>query len=453
MSGISRSVCLALAIICIQPRVAQSSSNLSNENDSCFALPSWFPRTPPPTNARPDPNSDCDFYRWAWQTFLFATQPINGERGAPQFLAFQTAYEMFGSAPRHSHGPALFIPGNLDSVLQPGSLAILVDRNGRAVYYATHLNSQFVKFIRDKGYTDLSKFKEAPIGEYFPKGSVELKSSWRVIGTGEDSRRFFTIRARIPLLTTAANGEVAIDSLRSREQTLALIGLHVVGVVEGHPEFIWATFEHDDNAPDLPSSLKPDAAEPVDSLKSWSLYLRGANAADCNKKVATLKLVDRKRQILNSRISVFREFVFGGDDDPNVIRTLNDSVHHMLPAISVWRNYSFMGAMWLNNPDRDFKESSDFNKLAAALAGTKVLGGDTKLSNTTMETFTQSNENCFSCHNTMAQSIGQGDGIPGKRLNMSHALSAAYMYSRSQRNKRMATTQLLAGTGEVGPSK
>jgi len=453
MSGANRSVCLVLAIICVQPRIAQSHANASNQNGSCLALSSWFPITPPPANKRPNPNSDCDFYRWAWQTFLFVTQPAPGQRGAARFLTFQTPYEMFGSARSHSHGPAVFIPGNLDAVLQPGSLAILVDQNGRAVYYTSHLNSQFVRFVRENGYTDFAKLKKAPIGQQFPKGSVELKSSWKVIATGEDARSFFTIRARIPLLTTAANGAIAIDPLRTREQTLALIGLHVVGIVEGHPEFIWATFEHNDNAPDLPASLKPDTREPVDSEKTWTLYSRGANAGDCNKKPKALKLLDHKRQILDSKVSVFREFAFGGDDDPDVIRDLNDSVHRMLSPNSVWRNYSFMGAMWLNDPERDFKEYSDFNRTAADLAGTKVLGGDAKLSNTTMETFTQSNENCFSCHNTLAQSVGHGDSIPGKRLNMSHALSAAYMYLPSHRGKRIPNAELLAGTAEVDPNK
>ncbi|SRR6266568_287500 len=165
------------------------------------------------------------------------------------------------------------------------------------------------------------------------------------------------------------------------------------------------------------------------------------------------ELLDYKRQILDSKVSVFREFAFGGDDDPDVIRDLNDSVHRMLSLNSVWRNYSFMGAMWLNDPERDFKEYSDFNRTAADLAGTKVLGGDAKLSNTTMETFTQSNENCFSCHNTMEQSIGRGDRIPGKRLNMSHALSAAYVYSHSRPGKRMPNTELLADTAKASPSK
>ena len=30
---------------------------------------------------------------------------------------------------------------------------------------------------------------------------------------------------------------------------MAMVGLHVVGSVKGHPEMVWATFEHIDNAP------------------------------------------------------------------------------------------------------------------------------------------------------------------------------------------------------------
>ena len=66
----------------------------------------------------------------------------------------------------------------------------------------------------------------------------------------------FTTKALIHPLTCQGGGNicmggaVVIDRTKAESVTVALIGLHVVGVVEDHPEFVWATFEHEDNAPD-----------------------------------------------------------------------------------------------------------------------------------------------------------------------------------------------------------
>lgn len=41
---------------------------------NCAAPAEWFPRTTQPDNHEPTPGQSCEFYQWAWQTFLFITQ-------------------------------------------------------------------------------------------------------------------------------------------------------------------------------------------------------------------------------------------------------------------------------------------------------------------------------------------------------------------------------------------
>jgi len=291
----------------------------------------------------------------------------------------------------------------------------------------------FVKFIRENGYTDPDRLRGAPATQPFPKGSLEIKSSWKVVAPGEDTTRFFTVKTALPLLAFK-NGQLVAEPSEAREATVALLGLHVVGVVEGHPEFIWATFEHNDNAPDLPPDFVPDARVPIDTQRSWTLYPKGAKAEDCNKRpgqspIPPLNFTNEEKQIFEPKVCVFREFPFGGDDEPEIIRGLNASVHQRLPPSSaVWKNYGLVGAIWLNTPDRDFKENTDFTAADAGDPGKKVLGGDKKLSNTTMETFGQSTQNCFSCHNTMMQHMGAEAILPPKRLNVSHILTKVYTH-------------------------
>src|SRR5262249_42676021 len=131
---------------------------------------------------------------------------------------------------------------------------ILVDQSGHAVYYAIHINRTYYDFIAERGYFQPEKLKKAPPVDQFPVGTLELKSAWRIVNKGEDTSGFYTTEARIEPFKPDDRGTrspVVVDPehFGDKRRTVALVGLHVVGVVQGHPEFVWATFEHRRNAP------------------------------------------------------------------------------------------------------------------------------------------------------------------------------------------------------------
>jgi hypothetical protein len=404
----------------------------------CAAPAAWFPLTPKPANQQPA--SLCDFYLWSWQTFLHATQAdaASGDT-RPRLLTYDTPTDLFGPTAALRFPASGRTPGrtqsmlrltprvtkqedliDIDQILQAGSDGIVVDQAGRAIYYQIHLNGDFSTFVRDNGFTDREKLIKAPADLAFPVGVVEFKSSWRVLAPGEDPKGAFTTTAEIPRLINK-DKKIVIDPTQTSAVTVALMGLHVVGVTQGHPEFIWATFEHVDNAPNLPVGMKPDANSPVDSTRSWTLYAQNTAAKDSNKnvKVPDLKL-DVPTQTLTPKTAVFREFELGGSTNPALIKGLTASVQQQLAGTEPWRNYFLVGAVWLRNPGQDFKPDASFD--AAQLAG------ETKLSNASMETYTQNlRPNCFSCHKTKAMRIpGTNESIPAKLLNVSHVFSSAF---------------------------
>jgi hypothetical protein len=63
----------------------------------CLAPSGWLPTTPLPTNETPPPHPapDCPFYKAAWQTFLYVTQPSSD--GRPRFLSYSTVADLFGA--------------------------------------------------------------------------------------------------------------------------------------------------------------------------------------------------------------------------------------------------------------------------------------------------------------------------------------------------------------------
>lgn len=433
-----------------------SGSHLSAD-EACPAPPEWFKPlpTPKPSYAKPDPDSDCDFYKWAWQTFLYVTQPdINGDSRI-RLLRFQTPADIFppSSTPRFQKQAAklltlaprlakLLDDAGLDEFLQADSNGVLVDSNGRVVYYAQHMNDRFVKFVDDNHFQKVDNIAKAPTDLEFPRGSLELKSSWKILGPGDDKTRFFTTNAVVAVLKLV-NGKPTIDPSHTRPETVALVGLHVVGVVDGHPEFVWATFEHNDNAPNLTPGADPNGTQAVDGSRDYTFYPKGTAAKDGNKK-QPLKFKSEPDQTFEPSIPIFRLFPFGGEkEQDDAIKSLNktvyESIDKLAPALSLWKNYSLTGAVWLNNPAY-FREGSDFaaedakNEADRAkdptVADLRILGGEKKLLNSTMETFTQAVKvNCFSCHRTTAKSA-QGVQFPANRIGVSHILVNAYVHAR-----------------------
>jgi hypothetical protein len=423
------------------------------QGEDCLAPAEWFPRTPETDySVKPDPKSDCDFYKIAWQTFLFVTQPNQADGTTPRFLSFVTPSELFNvnhlmafpskRGERLILTPRLAKPRysrSLGSVNQAVENGVLVDQNGRAVYYGIHLNVTFADFIKTQGFADLTKYKNADPKLEFPRGSVELKSSWRIVPAQEASRvteRYFTVKhAVLAKLRVDDTGSVVVDPNDTLDETVALVGLHVVLTVEGHPEFIWSTFEHVDNAPDLPRGMRPSDNRSV-AEDDWTFCKTGTAAKDCNinprkDSLNPLQLVNPTAQLLTPTVPVFREFAFGGDD-PRKIISLTTSVHEKVPAgLAVWKNYELLGAVWLDDPGTSFKE----NKVTFP---DDELGGAKMLSSATMETFTQhlpngAPYNCFTCHTTGPVVVGN-QILNGKRLNISHALNNSFIQTAAGQN-------------------
>ena len=284
----------------------QSVSPPGEEEIGCVAPDEWF--QPDGTKEASytvdlNPDNDCDFYRFAWQTFLFVTDSPKGST-APRFLGFATPDEVFGQgatptfAKRAAKDELILSPRvikpkgvrNIDTVFQAISEGVLVDQNGRSLYYGLHMNDAFVSFIKNNNLTTPDGIAKAPATLMFEPGCIEFKSAWRVVPAGEDASGFITRMAKLPTLAMK-DGKVIIDpSQPSRVENVVLVGLHVVGVAKGHPEFIWATFEHIKNTPDLPANLLnfdssgaelSKSANPVTD-EAWTFCPKGALAKDCN---------------------------------------------------------------------------------------------------------------------------------------------------------------------------
>jgi hypothetical protein len=476
------------------------------ESPFCFMPPdsgsTWLPTTPAPHETNiPTPRdasgdtSDCQFYRPAWQRFLVATQPtLDG----PTFLSYPSFDQIFPRLP--SAGAQVTSPEPTRLSLRPRSIqrpndpntqqekfldqtqagiggalgGSLIDQHGRFIYYAINVDPSFLSFLSRKnlttptGLANIDPTLTFPTGDKDPTGVVEFKSAWMIVKNKKSAPTYFVAPAKVPHYVVE-NG-LLVPKMGPKGQPVfddvwvALIALHVVFTLPGHPEMIWSTFEHvhldssgkaiRDNAPAAPFNPSKTPSDTIISKDNFPLYKAGTTVANANKPIDGKLMAqgwDSRKQSFTKggtvlQTSVYRPYPGSkSDKDPvedseviqindNATRMFNDAKARKLITDSDERqNYRLVGAVWLDDPllppSPSFKVKQTFvNPIDQSTDDhDSVLAGEGRLGSTAMESFTEFEEgspNCFSCHDTRAVKGKQGGQLlPPTLLNVSHVLS------------------------------
>lgn len=397
----------------------ESTSTTSTAPDSlCFADPSWFPhsQTPAPEEGPGSPfdtssTTNAIFHQWSWNKFLWLTKPDAG--GNPLFLNEQKVLQIT------SNMQTISVPSGVQVVLtdtlQAGHNSPMLktnpdynNGNSETVYYSIHMNP----LMYDAGVDFAKQLKNGSLpatnDAVFPVGSFELKVAWAPVSAIPASKlsKYYTTTAAVSKNGTVTNTEVA------------LIGMHVVGVVENHPEFIWATFEHDDLSPDY-DWAGGSASSTTDQLLFKQGSVTGINGIIFNQATS----------LGVTPYQVFDLFQYGvpRNSDGSYMTTsqsepvnfqnidgINQCVKSQLN--DVWKNYFYNGSIWLNMDGTSSQQQAGIID-SLALAGAtddvtpgSLARGSLNCANVTMESFTQTFvsdisqinvntiKNCFFCH-------------------------------------------------------
>ena len=448
------------------------------EEEVCPASREWLPNTPAVALYKPPPHpaSECAFYRAAWQSFLFATQP-DAETGQPALKSYATVDDLFQrSVPRKQ--PRAW----LGDVKQAGGRQILIDQNGRPIYYGIHVNEGFSKFVVDNELQTADAVRDAPSDLFLPGDVVELKSAWQEVAEDDPSLSSFISTRALVSRISYANGQVLEDYEHPREITVRMLALHVAFTLPGHPELVWSTFEHADGSLDKLPEEQPSDVAPVHpgenpkltdpnnlqdttvvSSKNGILYRGGTRANAGNQGIAEsdLQFDPDTYSFVGAQTSIYRMFPASKsnttDQDAAIIslnanvQKLFDTARDQLSDADKRGHYRLAGALWMDKPEyfktnatlendttspfasrpgfaKDIQENGSDSELS-------ILAGEDRLSSVAMESFTQAPAafpNCFSCHNTQAVTEKgvpidrdrQGVMLMGpKQLNVSHVFS------------------------------
>ncbi len=416
----------------------------TNAPTSCNCESKWFPhsQTPKPEEGKGSPfdttsTTNCMFQQWSFQKFLWLTKPE--ANGKPLFLnSLKQVTNQMETVPIPSGASVALSSINqagLDGVLRTIPEYSADGTTSDTIYYSIHINKTLETAITK--YVDSIKNGTLPRNNNatFPIGSLETKVSW-VPTTALPIQQakvkdYYTTIAAI----TQKDGSVV-------NKEVALLGIHVVGVVINHPEFIWATFEHNSLAPvfDMGSNT---ASSDTNTL----IFKKGSVSG-----VDGIRWKSGKPVTSSQAFGLFKygvavtgngpnDYVKTSQSEPdnfNKIKGLNTCVSAQLKIEKdVWQNYQYDGAIWLNMDGLTPKQQADtivglYRHIKDATPGS-MARGSLASANVTMETFTQTYQttpdkianasyliNCFSCHRGAPDTDGDAIRSP---LYLSHVFS------------------------------
>lgn len=392
----------------------------------------------------PKQNTTCMFYQWGAQMFLWLTSPVDDGLvlDGPAF---------FTVLPPNAQGKRLLVsndesrtlkvalrsgkPDTVGEIGQAGGGGVLMSQGESLVYYGLHVNNIFAYFLtgQKEDFFAMTKYPyndrqlkavEVYTGArfedvflYSPKALVmELKTSWVKASTLKNPEDFIRIKGEIPTYKPAQGKETTLWKRQQATEVteLALVGLHIVGTVQNHPEFVWATFEHLSNVPDASYWYNTAGGKSktfaFSSKGTYTFAQSGVSVQEANTKCmkenrdGDIVAVEKSGTLACangiSPSSTVRVNPWGSPgekasaENNTLLISNNRSVINQLPEGDVRKNYIQVGGTWTaGRTDGDLAPIPDTDGYKESVN----LRGSPLLANSTMETYTQ-DLNCFDCH-------------------------------------------------------
>ena len=320
--------------------------------------------------------------------------------------------------------------------------SILMAQTGSLVYFQAMVNDVFAYFLTGVKKGQITPGNQFPTtqaelnqvinfaslnGKTFPDPealAIEVKTAWVEAAGLPNPNSYITLTGTIPTYDQTnpnlwtPNGQKTVP--------MALVGMHVVGSTKGHPEMIWATFEHKSNAPSAAYTYSSTSGLKTVNPDFSGAWLFCAANPDINHMNEAHMQQDPSNEANIKSVSSFsispsntiRGNAWGATAgvSPNPIDatvsasnseiiSINNNVRGMLDSGDVRNNYIMTGATWTIF-------GAGFNGNFGNPGNNGIVGGravgTSQMANTTMETYQQGfptsfqpfSNNCFNCHET-----------------------------------------------------
>jgi hypothetical protein len=303
---------------------------------------------------------------------------------------------------------------------QAGGHQVLMAQNGSLVYYTTIVNDAFAYFRTMVGSrlddstrfpTTLDEINRVSefAGRRFGKVPtdprnliIELKLSWIDATNLENPERYIITEGWINDYDKSNPKKWIKNGVKKSK--LAMVGMHIVASVKGHPEMLWATFEHRQASPNNTYSYINSSGQ-QDTV--WRPY---GNWLFCNSTAETEYNIPHMFMVKDS-IKAIEPYIIGPSNTLRM-KPWGKSAHsRVMNSIMIGVNNLYSEYMPENDPRRNYLIIGNVWTIAGRPPARNTIIGSDELSNSTMETYQQGNEmqgsgtSCFSCHRTNTHKV------------------------------------------------
>lgn len=275
----------------------------------------------------------------------------------------------------------------------------LGDQSGNNVWYEIMLNKDYYDFVVANGYynaktqhdsINANKAINFPQGEYNGQvGAIELKAAWMEV-TNPTSPKWS--RYKLSAATV-----MDPQTLKLRNTTVALVGLHILHKTQNQPTWVWSTFEHIDNVPDS------NYATPQYGYNFYSSTCTNRNVqittprgdstvtVTCNANVSPPYYLNQAPSV---PIQISRSNSIDTIDARPINKMMQSSIRQFYNN-SVWQYYQLVDVIWSQSyqPDSNTPIQAPRNINASSMTS-----GAHIVANTTMESYVQNTKTCYNCH-------------------------------------------------------
>lgn len=407
-------------------------------------------------------NNNCDFYKWSEQMFLWVASPnTSGDYSSgtvmesDSFYTVSTSVDGVRTLIPHKKGKLISAVANTQKSDRPlsddseegqATDDVLMAQNGSLIYYISMVNDVYAQYLNgvanSGGSVSGSEFPttqdqlNAIVAYAETQGitvkdpntlTIEIKTSWVDASQLTNVSSYITMDAIVPTYDTSDDQKWIPNG--STQKKLAMIGVHIVGTIDGHPEMVWATFEHVNNAPNLEYTyLDAENNTKTQAADTGNDWLLNGDSSDSNYNQSHMKFCNSNELNANncddlnsifatkgntisaSNTTMTKPWGVANEGAPNAenstpaasnsqVISINNSVLGQLAEGDLRKNYIFIGATWTDSGAAPTGTSYSSTNTAKGVAI-----GTSQLANSTMETYAQNGAGysqygtCFSCH-------------------------------------------------------
>jgi len=424
-----------------------------------------------------DTDVQTPFDNMAWQMFVGLNWPANAVNQPPAqgltmpgrrvYQNFRKVNALFGNSPRIAACtsqlalPIFYIGSdgrgnpqpNNEEYFQASTNLPLIDINGNWTIFERRVNDVEAQYLLapngQPSQTLTTKTGQAnfigsnPKGAQFTasattptgaNGSIEIKTAWRIINrnAGDDPSRYYTQLAFVAVPGDLVKGGRPFCS----SVTLGLVGMHIIqrnpldhNNPQLNPQWIWASFEHVDNAPMAQSPCnvrngcgtnpatnwidKPSCGPATASASvRYSYYKQNAGVSGTNIRPKTNGLAATKFP-WNPKQPYAQGNTTAATSLPQATRCfsiypttaqLNAQWQTALAAFKTpLKNYMLVGTQWGGNVESREGNPLPANAVPAMLSNMTL---ETYIQNYTQATSDGGPGSCVGCHNFARLAVG-----------------------------------------------